>query len=88
MKRNRIRNIPILLRHRSYRRRTAVSILAWLGALATVREVLDATGSDQVAGHVGNLWIVGGVALAGALVVLFLTLPSAPPASQPARRPR
>ncbi len=76
MKRIRIRNIPLLLKHRSYRRRTAVSVLAWLGALATVREVLDATGDDQVARYVGNFWIVGGLALAGALVVLLLTLPS------------
>ena len=65
MKRNRIRNIPLLLRHRSYRRRTIVSVFAYLGALATLLEVASRTVNDPLASYLDSLWVTGGLALVG-----------------------
>jgi hypothetical protein len=76
MKRTRIRNIPLLLRHRSYRRRTVVSVFAYLGALATVLEVGSRTAGDPWAGYLENLWLTVGLAVAGTVIVFFATLPS------------
>lgn len=76
MKRTRFRNIPLLLAHRSYRRRTVVSIFAYLGALATVLEVFSRTVSEPWSGYLENLWVVVGLAVVGIVVVLFVTLPS------------
>jgi hypothetical protein len=76
MKRNRIRNVPLLLRHRWYRRRTIVSVFAYLGALATLLEVASRTVNDPLASYLDSLWVTGGLALVGTAIVLVATLPS------------
>jgi hypothetical protein len=53
-----------------------VSVLAYLGALATVLEVLERTAGDPYTTYANNLWFVVGTAAAGSVLVLFATLPS------------
>lgn len=72
----RIRNIRLLFTHPSYRRRAVVSVLAYLGAIATVLEVLERTAGDPVTTYANNLWVVLGLAIVGSLIVLLLRLPS------------
>jgi hypothetical protein len=76
MKPTRIGNIRLLRTHPSYRKRAVVSILAYLGALATVLEVLERTAGDPYTSYANNLWVVLGTAGAGSAVVLLSTLPS------------
>lgn len=74
--RNRISNFRLLRTHPSYRARVVVSILAYLGALATILEVLERTAGDPYTTYANNLWVIVGAAVAGSIVVLFVTLPS------------
>jgi hypothetical protein len=69
-------NVRLLSTHPSYRKRAVVSVFAYLGALATVLEVIERTAGDQVTTWANNLWVVIGTAVAGSVVVLFSTLPS------------
>jgi hypothetical protein len=76
MARTRLHNLALLRTHPSYSKRTVVAFLAFLGGLATVREVLDQTGNADVTRYVENLWVLAGAIVVGAVVVLFITLPS------------
>jgi len=76
MKPTRIGNIRLLRTHPSYRKRSVVSILAYLGALATVLEVLERTAGDPYTTYANNVWVVVGTAAVGSVLVLLVTLPS------------
>lgn len=76
MLRTRIGNIRLLRTHPSYRKRAVVSVFAYLGALATVLEVLERTAGDPYTTFANNLWVVVGAALVGSVVVLLATLPA------------
>jgi hypothetical protein len=72
----RLRNLRLLRSHPSYRKRAVVSVLAYLGALATVLEVLERTAGDPYTAYANNLWVVVGLAVVGATAVFVVTLPS------------
>lgn len=74
--RTRIRNVRLLRTHPSYRKRVLVSVFAYLGALATVLEVLERTAGDPYTSYANNLWVLVGSAVLGSVVVLLATLPS------------
>ena len=65
--RNRISNFRLLRTHPSYRARVVVSILAYLGALATILEVLERTAGDPYTTYANNLWVIVGAAVAGSI---------------------
>lgn len=76
MLRTRIGNIRLLRTHPTYRKRAVVSVFAYLGALATVLEVLERTAGDPLTAFLNNLWVVVGTAAIGSIVVLLVTLPA------------
>jgi hypothetical protein len=76
MARTRLHNLALLRTQPSYRTRTVVRVFAFLGGLATVREILSQAGSARVASYAQNVWLLLAAVVLGAVAVLVATLPS------------